>query len=188
MLPRSKSGLLRRLAPRNDVMTPRSRGAMRPRFCKNRSPRKTEGEVNAGRVMRPEPRVRNKKAHERNHHGHTGNHPAFPAQWFYGLLRALPGDQACLTPSPALLITDLTPALGRQNDTTWPYASALFVNCAAASTASRPASVTIASRPSDGTGPNRYSADFTPASSEISEIQKLVRGSLLGDMKASTHD
>src|SRR5260370_23046598 len=72
------------------------------------------------------------------------NDPAFPAQWFYGLLRALPGDQACLTPSPALPIADLTPALGRQNDTTWPYASALFVNCAAASTASRPTSLTCA--------------------------------------------
>src|SRR6266436_1525228 len=100
--------------------------------------------------MHPQPRMQNEKAHERSHHGHTGNHPAFPAQWFYGLLRALPGDQACLTPSPALLIADLTPALGRQNDTTWPYASALFVNCAAASTASRPAFVTIASRPSVG--------------------------------------
>src|SRR6266436_1294191 len=100
--------------------------------------------------MHPQPRMQNEKAHERSHHGHTGNHPALPAQWFYGLLRALPGDQACLTPSPALLIADLTPALGRQNDTTWPYASALFVNCAAASTASRPASVTIASRPSVG--------------------------------------
>src|SRR4051812_38559390 len=53
----------------------------------------------------------------------SGGNPAFPAQWFYGLLRALPGDQACLTPSPALLIADLTPASGRQNDTTWPYAS-----------------------------------------------------------------
>src|SRR5258706_13881161 len=91
-----------------------------------------------------------KQTHEHSHHGHTGNHPAFPAQWFYGLLRALPGDQACLTPSPALLLADLTPASGRQNDTTWPYASALFVNCAAASTASRPAFVTIASRPSVG--------------------------------------
>src|SRR4029077_6854471 len=62
-----------------------------------------------------------------SHHGHTGFDPAFPAQWFYGLLRALPGDQACLTPSPALLSADLTPALGRQNDTTWPSASARFV-------------------------------------------------------------
>ena len=25
---------------------------------------------------------RKKKAHEHSHHGHTGNHPAFPAQWF----------------------------------------------------------------------------------------------------------
>src|SRR5712672_1533187 len=62
----------------------------------------------------------------------SGGNPAFPAQWFYGLLRALPGDQACLTPSPALLIADLTPASGRQNDTTWPYASAPFVRLAIA--------------------------------------------------------
>src|SRR5258707_13733178 len=132
MLPRSKSGLLRRLAPRNDVMTPRSRGAMRPSRCKNRSPSKTEGAGNAGRSMRPRPRVRNKKAHEHSHHGHTGNHPAFPAQWFYGLLRALSGDQACLTPSPARLLADLTPASGRQNDTPEPYASASAVRLAVA--------------------------------------------------------
>ncbi len=31
----------------------------------------------------------------------SGDTPTFPAQWFYGLLRALPGDQACLTPSPS---------------------------------------------------------------------------------------
>jgi hypothetical protein len=63
-------------------------------------PEKSEGAGNAGRLMRPQPRVQMKKAHERSHHGHTGIIPAFPAQWFYGLLRALPGDQACLTPSP----------------------------------------------------------------------------------------
>src|SRR5258706_7376348 len=74
----------------------------------------------------------------------TPERPGIPRAMVYGLLRALPGHHACLTPSPALLIADLTPALGRQNDTTWPYASALFVNCAAASTASRPASVTCA--------------------------------------------
>src|SRR5258707_6281024 len=61
----------------------------------------------------------------------SGGNPAFPAQWFYGLLRALPGDQACLTPSSARLLADLTPASGRQNDTTWPYASgrARLVRC-----------------------------------------------------------
>src|SRR5258708_26300173 len=73
-----------------------------------------------------------KKAHEHSHHGHTGNHPAFPAQWFYGLLRALPGDQALLSPSPALLLADFTPTLGRQNHTTSPYASAPFVRLAIA--------------------------------------------------------
>src|SRR5258705_2704907 len=152
---------------------PRSRGAIRPSFAKTVSPLLTiEGAGNAGRSMRPQPRVRNKKAHEHSHHGHTGNHPAFPAQWFYGLLRALPGDQACLTPSPALLIADLTPASGRQNDTTWPYASALFVNCAAAPTASRPASVTIASRPSVGRDGRGYIADLGLLASKISEIPK----------------
>src|SRR5258706_15720230 len=86
-----------------------------------------------------------------------------------------PGDQACSTPSPALLIADLTPALGRQNDTTSPYASAPFVTRAAASTASRPTFVTIAKRPSEEAGPNPYSADFTPPSSEISEIPKSAK-------------
>src|SRR6476660_3503266 len=82
--------------------------------------------------MHPQPRVRNKKAHEPSRYRYTGEDPAFPAQWFYGLLRALPGDHALLTPSPALLLADLTPALGRQNDTTWPYASASFVRLALA--------------------------------------------------------
>src|SRR5258708_2790165 len=33
---------------------------------------KSEGAGNAGRWMRPQPRVQMKKAHERRHHGHTG--------------------------------------------------------------------------------------------------------------------
>jgi hypothetical protein len=41
----------------------RSRGATRPSFCTSLAP-KTEGAGNAGRSMRPQPRVRNKKAHE----------------------------------------------------------------------------------------------------------------------------
>src|SRR6266436_1457909 len=114
-------------------MPPHSRGAMRPRFAKTVSPLLTiEGAGNAGRSMHPQPRMQMKKAHERSHHGHTGNTRHSRTQWFYGLLRALPGDQACLTPSPALLLAGLTPALGRQNDTTWPYASASFVRLAIA--------------------------------------------------------
>jgi hypothetical protein len=43
--------------------------------------------------------VERKKAHAlvRSHR----KHPALPAQWFYGLLRALPGDRAFLPPSSA---------------------------------------------------------------------------------------
>jgi hypothetical protein len=29
----------------------------------------------------------------------SGNTPAFPAQWLYGLYRALPGDEFVLSPS-----------------------------------------------------------------------------------------
>ena len=37
-----------------------------------------------------------------SHHESTGNHPAFPhANGFNGFFRALPGDRAFLSPSPA---------------------------------------------------------------------------------------
>jgi hypothetical protein len=39
---------------------------------------------------------------QRNAHEHTGtvgDTPAFPAQWLYGLCRALPGDEFVLSPS-----------------------------------------------------------------------------------------
>src|SRR6266540_1039782 len=38
------------------------------------------------------------------------NSPAFPAQWFYGLLRALPGERAFLPPSLAETFASLAPA------------------------------------------------------------------------------
>src|SRR3981081_1935602 len=68
----------------------------------------------------------------------SGEHPAFPAQWFYGLLRALPGERAFLPPSPlrSLLLKNLTPAAGGQTHTTSPSASAPFVKGASTSTAS----------------------------------------------------
>src|SRR6266567_1148104 len=84
-----------------------------------------------------------KIAHEHSHHGHTGYTRHSPRNGFNGFLRALPGDQAYLTPSPALLLTDLTPALGRQNHTTSPSASAPSSLAPPASTASRPALMTL---------------------------------------------
>src|ERR1700730_5082359 len=85
-----------------------------------------------------------------SHHGHTGNTRHSLRNGFNGLFRALPGDRALLPPSSADVAANLTPASGRQDHTTSPYALAPFVIGASASTASRPASVTIANRPSVG--------------------------------------
>jgi hypothetical protein len=52
----------------------------------------------------------------------TPVHPAFPAQWFYSLYRALPGDRAFLPPSLRRIWRSLTPASGRQDHTTSPSA------------------------------------------------------------------
>src|ERR1700724_1574844 len=60
-------------------------------------------------------------------------------QWFYDLFRALPGDRACLPPSSAdqvlskpgwadLNSANLTPASGRQDHPTSPYATTSFVS------------------------------------------------------------
>jgi hypothetical protein len=87
---------------------------------------------------------------------------------------------------PTKTSTDLTPASRRQDHTTSPYAHAPFVlragssltgnnppcdpNCtpdAAASTTSRPASVTIAIRPSGGTRRVRYEGDLGVKRTEI---------------------
>ena len=64
--------------------------------------------------------VYNKGAHE-----HTGQrrHPTFPAQWLYGLYRALPGRAGLVvTVAGGIASTNLTPASGRQDHTTSPYA------------------------------------------------------------------
>src|SRR5881396_958958 len=101
--------------------------------------------------MHPKPRVRNKTKHtsivttvtpEITRHS--------PRNGFNGFLRALPGDQACLTPSSALLLADLTPASGRQNHTTSPSAAARFVKRAARVHRIPPRVDDVAQRPSEG--------------------------------------
>ena len=64
------------------------------------------------------------KCVQKGAHEHTGQRrrPIFPAQWFYGLCRAFPGRAGSLSPSPAELLPNLTPASGRQDHTTSPHA------------------------------------------------------------------
>ena len=118
------------------------------------------------------------RKHTSIHHRSTGT-PGIPARnGFNGFLRDLPGDRLVATVASGLrrvrarsgrhASANLTPASGRQDHTTSPSAAtslasvlsiahrpkpALQPRCAqnaAASTASRPASVTIAIRPSVG--------------------------------------
>ena len=98
-----------------------------PELCRNRSPRKTEGVGNAECPLHPQPRVQSVESTRVSHHRFAGT-PGIPARnGFNGFLRALPGDRACLSPSSALLLADLTPASRRQDHTTWPSASAPLV-------------------------------------------------------------
>src|SRR6201996_9609906 len=73
-------------------------------------------------------------------HEHTGSAEAsgLPCAMALRLIRALPGDPAFLSPSPAGLTANLTPTLGRQDHTLLPYASSRIVTRKPASTAARP--------------------------------------------------
>src|ERR1700753_1362112 len=96
-------------------MVPRSRDGLSPEFCISFAPLRIEG---AGKVrVRAAPAVScamgNKEMRTRaNRFG--GNTPAFPAQWFDGLCRALPGDRLfdTIAPRQRELLENLTPALG----------------------------------------------------------------------------
>ena len=68
----------------------------------------------------------------------SGGNPAFPAQWLYGLYRALPGERIRLVPVAAGLIADrirsdrfrhrqLGTSNGCRNHTVLPYATTPFV-------------------------------------------------------------
>src|SRR4030088_2122321 len=128
----------------------------------------------------------------------TPESPGVPARnGFNGFLRALPGDRALLPPSPTDMFlakpgwadsnsANLTPASGRQDHTTSPYAATSLVRSlltahgfkepalrsrraqnAAASTASHPASLTIRIRPSVGRDGESSRIDLGQVGTEI---------------------
>src|ERR1700731_1607431 len=96
------------------------------------------------------------------------NHPAFPTQWFTDYTVLSPVLRAFWPPSPALLLADLTPASGCQDHTTSHVrGKSPFVIGASASTASRPAAVTIATRPSVGRDGCEYAGVWVFGKAEI---------------------
>jgi hypothetical protein len=166
--------------------SPPSRDASRPRFVgrlpsKNRRAQETPG----ARCTRS-PACKGRK--------HTGvvttgspGHPAFPARWFYGFLRALPGDRACLPPSPhGKNPHDLTPASGRQDHTTSPSASRAVRQKRIRVHRTRSNVRDDGQRPSSGTGRGSYADDLARSKSRIFLIKGLDRD--VGDLPAAHHD
>jgi hypothetical protein len=172
---RKKAGLLRRFAPRNDEKTQfRILAACFARGLPETSrPSKQRAQGMPGARCARSPAGRKKCHASSRRHGHTGLTRHSPRNGFTVSFVLSPVIRIWLTPSSADNSTDLTPTSRRQDHTTSPSASALFVKSASASTASRLTSVTIAKRPSDRAGRNRYIAALPRRSSEISENRKI---------------
>jgi hypothetical protein len=98
-----------------------SRGAGRPKFCTKIVPREMRAQGTPGARCTRGLVCKSDRKRTRAHRFSGGN-PAFPAQWCYGLFRALPGDRAFLPPSPARLSANLMPASGHQDHTSSPSA------------------------------------------------------------------
>ena len=104
-----------------------------PEVFKSYSPRKKEGAGNAGCALHPRSRVQKSVETHTSIQG-SGEHPTFPAQWFYGLCRALPGDEFvfasvagglkdCPDPVGSTLLRRLDTSNGCRDHTVLPYAA-----------------------------------------------------------------
>jgi hypothetical protein len=103
----------------------RSRGTILPELSVVGPPsiKRAQGMPDArctrSRLCRKKHRRQQLQVHRNNRHSLRNG--------FNGVLRALPGDRACLPPSSMGRTTDLAPASGRQNHTTSPSAEASLV-------------------------------------------------------------
>ena len=99
-----------------------------------------EGAGNAGCTDAPAALRAKSESTQASHHRSPVD-PAFPARWFYGFLRALPGDRAFLSPSQAAMRQHCRP-LDASVEASGPHDFAVRFECASscastASTASR---------------------------------------------------
>jgi hypothetical protein len=141
-------------------MNPRSRGAVRPSFANSFAPkdrgRRRPSREGAGDPKRDAVRSQEGRREDRvraapadpcakvakkstRAYRFSGSSPAFPAQWFYGLFRALLGETwlACHRHQrDASTIANLTPAIGASGPHDFAVRVSAVVNSAFASTAS----------------------------------------------------
>ena len=64
-----------------------------PEFCQKFLAPENEGAGKTGCALHPRSRVRFALSRLHTSIQGSGEHPAFPAQWLYGLCRDLPGDE-----------------------------------------------------------------------------------------------
>jgi hypothetical protein len=96
------STILRAFAPRNDVETYVCDLAARSaRVLLRFLPSENRGRRECRALDAPAAACVVVESTRVSHHGHTGNTRHSPRNGFNGFLRALPGDRACLPPSPA---------------------------------------------------------------------------------------
>ena len=89
-------------------------------------PLQTEGAGKTGCALHPRSRVRIALSRLHTSIQGSGEHPAFPAQWLYGLCRDLPGDEFLVDSVAAgqlLAVRQLDACHGRQDHTLLPYAA-----------------------------------------------------------------
>ena len=96
-------------------------------------------------------------------------HPAFPAQWLYGLYVIVLGTGflATIVRSKRWPLTNLTPAPGRRTQTISPYASAALVSRCLTSTAPCPSFATMAYAPLMGQDGGSYGVDLPDGASDL---------------------
>jgi hypothetical protein len=128
----------------------RSRRAFRASFAVRISPSSIRGRRECRALDAPAALRAKVESTQASHHGHAGNTRHSPRNGFNGFLRALPGDRAFLPPSPVkIAFHQLDASVGASGPHDFAVRKIALSSAAPpASTASRPASVTIASRPS----------------------------------------
>src|SRR5438046_7947953 len=119
-----------------------------------------EGAGNAGRAMRPQPRMQKKKAYEHSHHGHTGDTRHSPMVLTISFV-LFPVTGLVCHRRQRKYFRRLDASVGASE----PHDFAVHLTCCSsaapsASIASRPAFVTIASRPSVGRDGGVYNFDL----------------------------
>src|SRR6266446_8228523 len=124
------------------------------------------------------------KSVQKGAHEHTGSAEAsdIPCAMVLRLISCSPRRTGLVvTVVSGIASTNLTPASGRQDHTTSPYASAPFVKGTSTSTASHPALVRIAKRPSYRDGTKSIYHRFGPEVKSNSEKQKCIGGQVRSD-------